>query len=72
MRVLVLGARSAAPPMIQGIRSATAFSTLPDASRVERPVALGGNSGSAVSHPGGSVRCSMLSICSARSGYSAR
>ena len=46
-RVLVLGVRSAEPPMIQGICSAMAFSTRPDASRVERPEVLGANTGSA-------------------------
>ena len=55
--------------MIQGMRSAIAFSTLPEASRVDIPEALGGKTGSAVSQPGGKPRSLMLSICAARSGY---
>ena len=47
-RVLVLGDRSAAPPISQGICWAMAFSTLPDASRVAMPLAFGGKTGSAV------------------------
>ena len=41
-RVFVEGARSAEPPISQGIFLATAFSTLPDASRPASPLASAG------------------------------
>ena len=56
-RVLVDGARSAAPPISHGTFLATAFSTFPEESRVAIPLASGAKGGTSLSQPSGSSRC---------------
>ena len=52
--VLLLSARSAEPPQSSGSTSASAFSTAPEALRVDTPFGSGSQDGSAFSQPAGS------------------
>ena len=66
--VLLLSARSAEPPHSSGSTSASAFSTSPEALRVDTPFGSGSQDGSAFSHPKGSWRAVSRSNSSLRSG----
>ena len=67
-RVLVEGARSAAPPISQGTFWARMLRILPEESRVAMPLASAGKVGRSLSHPSGSWRNSILCRSSASSG----
>jgi hypothetical protein len=71
-RVLVDGARSAAPPSSHGTFRAIAFSTWAELSRLAIPLGSAGNSGISPSHPSGSSRRWIRRSSSARSGWASR
>ena len=68
MIVFVEPARSALPPISQGIRSANAFRTLPEATRVASGPSCGSNFGIEASQPSGGTPANACSKASASAG----